>query len=204
MTSSIHRRRSRLLLAIPVALFLLAGTFAGLYVYISVYGYKETAGQADAIVILGAKVAAGGVPTPALAERTELGIRLWKEGRARVLVFTGGLGTNPPAEAVVMRDIALREGVPVEAMVVEDQSRSTLESAKRVAEIAGRRGWSSVIVATDPFHTIRSGLMFRDRGLKVITVPTHDNYYSSGDRAYYTFRETLGLTAYFFQRLFPR
>ncbi|MCL5257275.1 MAG: YdcF family protein [Chloroflexi bacterium] len=204
MTARPHSRHRRLFLTVPAVVLLLASAFGGLYLYIAINGYKESPGQADAIVVLGASVAPGGNPTPALAARTELGVRLWKEGRAKMLVLTGGLGRNPPAEALVMREIALREGVPAETIVVEDQAHSTLESAQRVGEIAKQRGWSSVIVATDPFHTIRAGLMFQDRGLRVITAPTNDTYYSNETRTFYTVRETLALTVYFLQRLYLR
>lgn len=194
----------RLTATLAAILLLSMASMAGLFAYISICGYRGSAGDADAVVVLGAKVLPGGAPTPALAARTELGIRLWKEGRARFLVFTGGLGTNPPAEAEVMRRIALDKGVPNEAIIVEDRSHCTLESARLVGEIARSKGWTTVIVATDPFHTVRAGVMFENEGLQVHTEPTDDIYYNDRTRRFYTLREAVALAAYLVQRPFLR
>ncbi len=130
-----------------------------------------------------------------------LGIRLYKEGFAQHLVLTGGLGQFPPAEAEVMRRIATEESVPESAIVVEDQAKNTLESARLVREICRKNGWESVIVITDPFHTIRAGWMFRDQGLTIYTAPTEDTYYTPQTRTWYTLREAIGIMAYAVERI---
>jgi uncharacterized SAM-binding protein YcdF (DUF218 family) len=202
LSSTSHRLRRRLIggLAGIVALGLLI--IVSLYVYIAVYGYRSSVQHADAIVVLGAAVRPANTPTPALAARALLGVALWKEGQAPLVILTGGVGAFPPAEAEVMHRIARTEGVPEESIIVEDQSHSTIESSKRVGAICRGRGIRSVIVVTDPFHTIRAGWMFRDQGLIVYTAPTDDTYYSAPVRAQYTLREVLGVMAYAVQRVF--
>ena len=111
----------------------------------------------DAIVVLGCKVGADGHAMPALARRAREGARLWREGRAPLLVLTGGVGTHPPSEARASRALALAAGVPDEAIVLEERSTSTDENARFAREaFAGDR----VLVVTDGFHAVRARRVF--------------------------------------------
>ena len=56
-----------------------------------VWGARDKAGPADAIVVLGAAQYAGR-PSPVLKARLDHGIDLWKRGLARRVVLTGGRG----------------------------------------------------------------------------------------------------------------
>ena len=56
-----------------------------------------TTARAQAIVVLGARVLAGGAPGGSLRARVERGVELWREGAAPLPALSGGLGANPPA-----------------------------------------------------------------------------------------------------------
>jgi len=112
----------------------------------------------DAIVVLGCKVGRDGRAMPALARRAREGARLWREGRAPLLVLTGGVGTHPPSEAQASRAIAVAMGVPEDAIVLEERSTSTDENARFAREMfPGER----VLVVTDGFHAVRARRVFR-------------------------------------------
>jgi hypothetical protein len=69
----------------------------------------------DAAVVLGYALTRDGKLTPALQRRVKAGVRLWRAGMARHLVFSGGaptrraVGRGGPSEAAVMAHWALRE-----------------------------------------------------------------------------------------------
>ncbi len=135
----------------------------------------------DVIVVLGAAVAVGGGPSAALRRRVAEGVRRLEAGAAPVLLLSGGKGSGPgggkgdrvPAEAEVMRDLALAAGVaagvaagaPEGRLVLETESRSTLENARCSARIMRARGWTKALVVTDAVHLPRALLAFRAHGI---------------------------------------
>jgi uncharacterized SAM-binding protein YcdF (DUF218 family) len=87
-------------------------------------------------------------------------------GRGQRLLLTGGLGKHPPAEAYVMRQLALAAGAVEARILVEDQATSTFESAVYCARILRQHGWSTALVVTDRYHLPRAVLTFRGLGVQ--------------------------------------
>ncbi len=125
----------------------------------------------DAIVVLGAAVGTGGGPSAALRRRVAEAVRRFEAGQAPVLLLSGGKGGSRPAEAEVMRDLALAAGVPEARLVLETDSRSTLENARCSARIMGARGWSKALVVTDAVHLPRALMAFRALGIDATGAP---------------------------------
>lgn len=121
----------------------------------------------DAVVVLGAAVVAPGVPGPALRRRLAHGIRVWRHQPAAHLLLSGGAIAGLPAEARLMRELALAAGVADARIIVEDASRNTFENAVYSGAIIRRAGWRRVIVVTDAFHLRRALYIFRRIGLAV-------------------------------------
>lgn len=71
-------------------------------------------------------------------------------------------------EAEVMRDLALKEGVAVENIIVEDRATTTFESVLECSRIMHQKKWSSAIVVTDPYHLFRAIVVFRCFGIQAI------------------------------------
>lgn len=122
---------------------------------------------ADAVIVLGAPPAAPDVPGPVLERRIDHAVGVFRQRRAAFLVVSGGAVGPPPAEAEIMRTLALAKGVPNERIIVEDQARNTFENALYTGLIMRRRGWRRAIVVTDAFHLPRSLFVFRRLGLDV-------------------------------------
>ena len=53
-------------------------------------------------------------------------------------------------------------GVPATAVYREDQTRSTREEVARTLDVAGRRGWSRMLVVTARYHIPRTRRLFAD------------------------------------------
>lgn len=119
----------------------------------------------EVIIVLGAAVKAGGVSSNALRRRVAHAIDLWKNGVAPWLLMTGGLGKHPPAEAEVMKTLALTLGVPENAILIEPLGVSTWDSARKCAAIMQKFGWRNAVIVTDSFHIKRSVMAFRRFGI---------------------------------------
>jgi uncharacterized SAM-binding protein YcdF (DUF218 family) len=126
-------------------------------------------------VVLGTQVLEGGRPSRTLEARVRHAARLYAEGRAGVLIPSGGIGEYPPSEAKVMARILREEGVPEEAVVLEDRALNTWDSARLVAGMAEKLGVRSVVVVTDPLHCVRTVVAFRRAGLMAWAEPVYSS-----------------------------
>ncbi len=130
----------------------------------------------DAVVVLGAALIEPGVAGPALRRRLAHGVNVLRHRHARYLLVSGGVVGPPPAEAEVMRALAMELGVPAERIVVEDRARNTFENAVYSGRIFRDRGWRRLAVVTDAFHMPRALFVFRRLGLPVTGDPVPGRY----------------------------
>jgi uncharacterized SAM-binding protein YcdF (DUF218 family) len=123
------------------------------------YGKRSPApaDRFDAIVVLGCRVMPSGRPSVALAERTRRAIELFHAGHAPRIVFTGGIGDAPVAEAEAAAAIAREHGVPDDAIVIESRSTSTEENARFARELVDAK---TVLLVTDAHHVLRAERVF--------------------------------------------
>lgn len=127
----------------------------------------DTAGPADAIVVPGAGVVDDCAPNLNGVRRVLLARRLWQQGRAPLLVFSGGTGNGTCPVAVAMARLAVELGVPESQVRIETASRSTHENADVSAPLL--RGWGvrRVLVVTDRLHMRRAAGVFSALGFDV-------------------------------------
>lgn len=118
---------------------------------------RRPSGTYDAIVVAGCRVGPDGLPSPALAWRVRLAVSLWHAGLAPRVVFTGGVGTFPPAEAVASATLAHTLGLPESATHIEDRSTSTEENARNAASTLKAQ---RILVVTDAYHVFRARRLF--------------------------------------------
>jgi uncharacterized SAM-binding protein YcdF (DUF218 family) len=126
-------------------------------------------------VVLGTQVLSGGRPSRTLEARVRHAAWFHREGKVGLLVPTGGLGDHPPSEAEVMARILREEGVPEDAVLLEDRALNTWDSARLVAEMADKLGVKSVVVVTDPLHCVRTVAAFRKAGLMARAEPVYSS-----------------------------
>lgn len=135
-------------------------------------GRQHFDGRADAIVVMGA-AQYDGRPSPQLQARLDHVVELWNEGAAPIVIVTGG---NRPGdrftEASTSSTYLQQHGVPESAILAEDIGRSSWESLQNVAELAESHGIGSVILVSDPFHSLRIRLMAEELGLRAHTSST--------------------------------
>ena len=132
-------------------------------------------GTADAIVVLGA-AQYDGRPSPVFQARLDQAIALWREGRAPLLVVTGGRREGDRwTEAATARDYAIAQGVPAASIRMEDRGRSTLESLRAVATILEGQDGESAVFVSDRSHMLRVMRMAGDLGIDAYASPAPDS-----------------------------
>ena len=167
----------------------------GLAIVVDRYGQAERARRASIIVVLGARVLEGGVPSASLRARVEKAVELYRRGFAPRLLFSGGVGKHPPAEAVVARALAVTLGVPESACLVEAESHSTAENARFSARALRELGLADAVLVSDPYHLLRARQYFRREGIQVHPSPalSSERNVRDAERLYWTVREAFAL-----------
>ena len=131
---------------------------------------------ADAVVVLG-----GGGP-----RRVAGGVELFREGLATWFVVTNNSVNMPGVRAdyaELMRTEALWQGIPEESILVaKPLARTTYEEALALRDLLEQRGWTSLIVVTDAFHTRRAAWTFQDvfrgTGARIVVQPSSKSWYN--------------------------
>jgi len=165
-------RRSPFARFIAGAVAVIVGLWLASAAMVVIWSHRDDARPADAIVVLGAAQYVGR-PSPVLRARLDHAIRLWRQGLAPRIIFTGGQGDgDTTSEAAVSRRYALRRGVPDSVILVEERGRTTSESMRAVAALANAWGVRRVILVSDPFHMMRLGILARRLSLVPYTSPT--------------------------------
>jgi len=131
----------------------------------------DEAQPADAIIVLGAAEYRG-KPSPVLEARLNHALFLYLKGLAPRIITTGGAGGDPVfTEGSVGRSYLTEHGVPPEAIMVEREGESTVQSVTAAVEIMRRMNLKSVIVVSDGYHIFRVKKMLESSGLKVYGSP---------------------------------
>ena len=125
-----------------------------------------------AIVVLGAAQYVGR-PSPVLRARLDHAVSLWRRKMAPTMIVTGGRGTgDTTSEAAVSQRYVMRRGVPVGAILLETEGRTTSQSMAGVAALMGGRNRRDVLLVSDPFHMLRLTILARRHGLEPYASPT--------------------------------
>ncbi len=111
----------------------------------------------DAAIVLGGTMDPDGRLAYNSRRRVQAGVKLLDDGKAGVLLFTGG-GAEPwvsPA-AEKMRDYALELGAPAARLLVEPEAGTTVENLRFSFRIADAHGLHRLALVTDAFHLTRA------------------------------------------------
>jgi uncharacterized SAM-binding protein YcdF (DUF218 family) len=147
-------------------------------------GKSNQARAVDAIVVLGV-AQYDGRPSP-------------QEGLSPLVITTGG---NQPGDRFTEAETSanylikgsLISAVPTESIVQENTGSSTRESLIEVSKIMQARGLHSVLIVTDPYHSLRSRLIAQDLDLVAYVSPTRTSPLRGASAVSRHVREALGI-----------
>jgi uncharacterized SAM-binding protein YcdF (DUF218 family) len=168
------KKFAKAVLLICSLMAVVAGLFAA-----RIYSYRDARSDApaDAAVVLGAAVW-GAEVSPVFRERINHGIDLYRKGRVRKLIFTGGQGNKgEPTESAAARRYALQSGIPAQDILIEEKSHTTYENILYAKQLADAQGVRKVLIVSDPLHMKRAMAMAGDMGLSAYPSPTPSTRY---------------------------
>ncbi|GIX30234.1 MAG: hypothetical protein KatS3mg124_0706 [Porticoccaceae bacterium] len=133
--------------------------------------------RAQAIVVLGGGVSGTGLAAQPVdlgdaADRVWYAARLYRAGRAPLVVLSGGAAPGRLPEAVAMAALIRDLGVPDQALLLEEESRNTRGNARNTARLLAPLGIRRVLLVTSAWHMERALAHFRAAGLDPIPAPT--------------------------------
>ena len=131
--------------------------------------------RADGILVLGRRLRDDNSPTEVFLARLAHAEKLWRGGFAARVIVAGGLtGRATLSEAEVGRIWLLEHALPPEAVMTEDKSQHTLENLYFVRESLRAKGWTSLLLVSDPLHLVRAKALAEGLGIKVYPSPAED------------------------------
>ena len=159
-------------------------------------GRSDQARAVDAIVVLGV-AQYDGRPSPQLQARLDHALTLLLEGASPLVITTGG---NQPGDRFTEAETSanyLIKGLGIDYQAVEilqeNSGSTTRESLIGVRDIMQSRGLHSVLIVTDPYHSLRSRLIAQDLGLVAYVSPTRTSPLQGASAVSRHVREALGV-----------
>lgn len=135
---------------------------------------NEADGSNEYVVILGAKVKPGGIPSQSLKNRLDAAVDYLQKYPTVKAIVTGGQGADEDrTEASVMADYLIKNGIAEDRVLLEDQSTTTYENLLFAKKLLPENTASITIISND-FHLKRATILARKLGLKadVVAAPT--------------------------------
>lgn len=149
--------------------FVAAG--AGLFLLaagaLAIEGLTDEVRPSDTAVVLGNQVHPDGTPSARLAGRLDRALALYRDGDARSIIVSGGVGREGVPEGDAMKLYLVERGVPASAVIVDNAGANTWATARNAAAIMQTHRMTSAIVVSQHFHIARTKLAFRKHGFLV-------------------------------------
>jgi uncharacterized SAM-binding protein YcdF (DUF218 family) len=122
--------------------------------------------SADAIVVLGA-AQYDGTPSPVFKARLDHAVYLYEQDFSDVVIVTGGKQKGDRfTEAEAGSNYLVDQGIPTEAIMQEEDGKSTLQSMRNVKELTEGGDIESLLLVSDPLHSERIKRIAHDLGFE--------------------------------------
>jgi uncharacterized SAM-binding protein YcdF (DUF218 family) len=141
---------------------------------------SEPSRPVDAIVVFAGGVGESGEAGGGVQERISHAIALYQNGVAPNLVISSGF-VFAQREAALMKTIAVSNGVPAEAITLEEKAANTYENVVLTNQIVVAHGWKRIALVSSPYHMRRAMLTWHKVAPEVnvvATPPTTSLFYS--------------------------
>ena len=186
----------KLIIAVLIAIAVVIFIPVAIAIYLSP---QDSLKKVDAIVVV-----SGGDTDSRISE----GVKLYEQGWAPALIFSGAAAEGDVSNALAMKRIAISKGVPAANILIEEDSKTTEENAKFTAKMLKTGNFKSIILVTSPYHQRRAYNLFRMELGKDYTILNHSavdsnwrktNWWDSSIARFLTFGELSKIFINFFQ-----
>ncbi len=174
---------------IAVTLFTLAIIDAAIVLFFSFY--RPEPQKSDAIIVLGAAI-----NTPALYNRSLQGLKLYQQGKADMIVCSGGrVSDKDISEAEYMQKVIRKNASSSVPTLLDSNSHNTYENLKDSKELLP--GVKSVIIVSDQYHLARAVVLAKRAGFDTVYWSSpKPSYYKKSELAFYYIREMAAMVTY--------
>lgn len=126
----------------------------------------------DAIIVLGS-AQYDGTPSPIFEARLDHALKLYHDGVAPRIVTVGGSQPGDRfSEAGAGQQWLADQGVPSSDLVPIEYGGDTLSSMRAAGDLFREQGWTTAVLVTDPWHSLRAQAMADDNGIDAVSSPT--------------------------------
>lgn len=178
-----------------IARFVLAGSLAAAIlgaVVLSAIGLSDHVEAADAVVVPGNTVHPDGRLSSRLEGRLDAALAVFRAGNCKVILVSGARGVEGVDESEAMKDYLVRQGVPLDRIIQDNQGFTTAATARNAARALHQRGYGKVIAVSQFFHVPRLRWLLSSQGLHVVG-NTHARYFELRD-VYSLLREVAAMS----------
>ena len=126
--------------------------------------------RVDAIVVFAGGVGESGAAGGGYQERVRQAVTLYHQGAAPWLVFSSGYVYAFP-EAKIMQELAVSNGVPPSAIILETRAANTYENVLFVRRILDAHHWRRVALVSSPYHMRRATLTAKRVAPEIAVIP---------------------------------
>lgn len=134
----------------------------------------------DYIIIHGAGLIDGKQVSKLLADRLDKAIDVYNKAiNEPIMIPSGGRGSDERiSEADAMKEYLIKNGIPEERIITEDQSTTTFENLRNAKQIIDRRdGCKNTVLVTSNYHVYRALRYCRKIKLKCVGVGSRVAFY---------------------------
>ena len=119
--------------------------------YITIDGLRDNDMQADIAVILGNKVNEDGILSKRLEKRMECGLNLYRNGRVKKILVSGGLEKEGFYEGNKMKEYLIKRKVPDSIIIVDNLGNNTIATVNNTLKLKDSLNFQSLIIVPNIF-----------------------------------------------------
>ena len=136
---------------------------------ISIDGLVDSGKSADYTVVLGNKVNEDGTLSTRLEKRMECALNLYKSGRVKGFIVSGGLGKEGYYEGEKMREYLLKHNIPDSHIIVDNDGINTRNTVTNTLSKQDSLRYDSLIIVSQYYHITRTKALFKKAGFKNVS-----------------------------------
>ena len=165
------RRRTAQTMLGAAAVYLLLFQTPALWWVAAPLQLSAPAQTADAIVVFAGGVGESGKAGVGVQERVGQAVNLYRAGHAPKLIFSSGY-VFTLREAEVMKAIAVSNGVPADAILLEEQAANTHQNVTFTRQLLDQHQWRRILLVSSPYHMRRAVWTWHKLAPAIEVVPT--------------------------------
>ena len=113
----------------------------------------------NVLIVLGCQPQKNGIPSSFMKNRLKKAVKLYKRNKYSKIILSGGIVKYPLPEADIMK-MALQTHIPKSKILLERNSRSTIENAVFCWELLKNKRPKKITIVTSEFHIPRTKYIF--------------------------------------------